>query len=246
MIFPLAAARAWTLALLSTMALAAVLPACAPRADLADDGRRDMVLVILTSGPNTGAGTQDARQAMFASHMANMRRLAAEDQLIIAGPFASPRDRTWRGLFIFDVPTIDRARELTQTDPGVIAGEFTPVFRPLRASPALHESLALGNAVEAQRAAHPEDQSKRVRPYVLVHADDVDRLLAALPTTPLAGRVVFLARFADQPGAALLALDAEQPAELARILEPANTGRLGLDGWYSAKELVQLPEAARR
>ena len=49
-----------------------------------------------------------------------MSRLAEEGLLVLAGPLinASPK----RGIFIFNVTTLDQARELVDTDPAVQAG----------------------------------------------------------------------------------------------------------------------------
>ena len=50
--------------------------------------------------------------------MANIVRLVNEGKLIIAGPLGK-NDNTYRGLFIFNVSTIEEARELVQSDPAI-------------------------------------------------------------------------------------------------------------------------------
>jgi len=117
-------------------------------------GAERFVYVLLTTGPESGKKTPEERQAIFAGHMANMGRLADAGQLIIAGPFDKPTDATWRGMFVFDVRTLNEARDLVATDPGVQAGVFTPVLREMWASTAIRENLRLDRELK-QRGDMP-------------------------------------------------------------------------------------------
>ena len=82
------------LVLLAAMvAVSLLLVGCARTADRAADDHATYVLVTLKSGPTSGQGAKDERQRMFAGHMANIQRLADEKKLLMAGPFASPRDK---------------------------------------------------------------------------------------------------------------------------------------------------------
>ena len=61
-----------------------------------EHGMRSYVLVVLKTGPNkVPAGPE--RDEMFRGHFANMKRLAAEGKLALAGPFDGADG--WRGLF---------------------------------------------------------------------------------------------------------------------------------------------------
>jgi len=88
----------------------------------ADDyGMRSYVLVILKTGP--AEITDEAeRDELFRGHFANMKRLAEEGKLVLAGPLVDAAPK--RGIFIFDVKTIEEAEELVKTDPTVKAGVF--------------------------------------------------------------------------------------------------------------------------
>jgi uncharacterized protein YciI len=72
---------------------------------------------------------------MFAGHMANMERLAAEGKLALAGPFDGVDG--WRGLFIFNVAEIEDARKLVATDPVIIKGEMIAEYHKYYGSAAL-------------------------------------------------------------------------------------------------------------
>ena len=54
----------------------------------------------------------------FQGHMDNIGRLADEGKLVMAGPMGK-NDKTYRGIFIFDVKTLEEARKLVETDPAV-------------------------------------------------------------------------------------------------------------------------------
>ncbi len=88
-------------------------------------GMRSYVLVILKTGPMDAKITDAAERAeLFNGHFANMKRLAAEKKLVLAGPFSEDKDK--RGLLIFNVESLEDAQVLVQTDPAVAAGIFTP------------------------------------------------------------------------------------------------------------------------
>ncbi len=114
----------------------------------ADDyGMKNYVFVILKTGPNDAAVKGKERTEAFAGHMSNMGRLADEGKLAVAGPFGK-NDRNYRGLFIFNVATIEEAQKLVETDPAVKAGilvaELTPWYgsASLLATPEIHKKLA--------------------------------------------------------------------------------------------------------
>ncbi|WP_416879496.1 YciI family protein, partial [Litorimonas sp.] len=65
----------------------------------------------------------------------NMKTLAEEKKLVLAGPFVGDEEK--RGLYIFNVQTIEEAKELVKTDPAVEAGIFVPEFTKYYGSAAL-------------------------------------------------------------------------------------------------------------
>ena len=85
-------------------------------------GMKTYILVILKTGP---ADIQDKelRDSLFAGHFANMDRLAAEKKLVLAGPMSS-NERQYRGIFLYDVKTLEEAEEFLKDDPTVTSGIF--------------------------------------------------------------------------------------------------------------------------
>ncbi len=124
--------------------------ALAERLGANERGMRQYVVVILKTGPRTEFA-EGERQRLSEGHMANVRRLRAERRLLIAGPF-SPNDDQYRGMFIFDVRTVEEAVQLAATDPAIAAGVFAIEAYPWTGSAALMEAPAIHERVE--RDAH--------------------------------------------------------------------------------------------
>lgn len=84
-------------------------------------GMKHYVLCIL----KTGQAVVDSvtSDSLFRGHFSNMERLAAQGKLAVAGPLKK-NERTYRGIFIFNVETIPEAQLLVKTDPAVAAGIF--------------------------------------------------------------------------------------------------------------------------
>ncbi len=101
----------------------------------ADDyGMRAYVLVVLKTGP-TPMAPGPARDEMFKGHFANMKRLAQEGKLALAGPLDGVDG--WRGLFVFAVADVDEARRLAETDPVIRNGEMIAEYHKYYGSAAL-------------------------------------------------------------------------------------------------------------
>ena len=82
-----------------------------------DYGMKSYILVILKTGPNK---IEDKKilDSLFKGHMENIVRLAASGKLIVAGPLGK-NDKTYRGIFILNLKTIDEAKAILDTDPTI-------------------------------------------------------------------------------------------------------------------------------
>lgn len=98
-------------------------------------GMKSYIFVILKTGPATEADEQK-RAELFRGHMDNIGRLVESSEMIVAGPFGK-NDLTYRGLFILDVNSMEKAEALMQTDPAIAAGLFDVELIPWYGSAAL-------------------------------------------------------------------------------------------------------------
>jgi uncharacterized protein len=103
----------------------------------ADDyGMKHYVLAYLKKGPDRNQDSATAAQ-LQAAHMANIQRMADAGDLVLAGPFLDDTDV--RGIYIFNVDDIEKAKKLTETDPAVKAGRLVMEMHPWYGSAALME-----------------------------------------------------------------------------------------------------------
>lgn len=101
----------------------------------ADDyGMKQYVMALLKAGPNRDQDSATA-VALQRAHMDNIKRLAEEGVLVLAGPFLD--DGELRGVYLFNVVSIEEAEALTKTDPAVQAGRLIMELHPWYGSAAL-------------------------------------------------------------------------------------------------------------
>lgn len=113
-------------------------------------GMKQYVMAFLKEGPNQEKDPAKAA-ALQKAHLKNIIRLANEGKLVIAGPFLD--GQSVKGIFIFNVATIEEAKELTATDPAIKAGTLVMELRPWYASAALVEVMDIHKKVEKKSVA---------------------------------------------------------------------------------------------
>ena len=107
-------------------------------------GMRPYVMALLKAGPNRDQDSTTAAELQQA-HMANIARMAEEGMLVLAGPFLD--DGALRGIYVFNVATVEEARALTETDPAIQAGRLEMELHPWYGSAALQEMNALSRRI---------------------------------------------------------------------------------------------------
>ncbi|WP_306354170.1 YciI family protein [Flavobacterium sp. '19STA2R22 D10 B1'] len=80
-------------------------------------GMKFYVLVILKTGANT-TKNKEVTDSLFQGHMANIEKLAKDGKLVIAGPMQK-NEKSYRGIFVLNVKTIEEAATLLETDPAI-------------------------------------------------------------------------------------------------------------------------------
>jgi uncharacterized protein YciI len=97
-------------------------------------GMHKYVVAFLKAGPNRSQDSTTAA-ALQRAHMDNIFRMAEEGKLVVAGPFMDGGEL--RGIYIFNVETVEEARALTDTDPAVKAGRLIMELHPWYGSAAM-------------------------------------------------------------------------------------------------------------
>lgn len=101
----------------------------------ADDyGMKKYVVAFLKAGPNRERSEEEVI-ALQKAHLDNIGRLAEEGKLVVAGPFLD--DGELRGIYIFNVETMEEAKALTESDPAIQAGSLVMELKPWYGSASL-------------------------------------------------------------------------------------------------------------
>ena len=90
-------------------------------------GMKQYVMAFLKRGPNRSQDSARAA-ALQTAHMENIGRMAEAGKLVLAGPFLDTGEL--RGIYIFNVTTVEEAQELTATDPAIQAGSLAMELKP--------------------------------------------------------------------------------------------------------------------
>ena len=88
---------------------------------------KNYFMVFLKKGPTRNQDSLEVQKIQQA-HMDNITSLAVSGKLNIAGPFLDDGDL--RGIFVFDVPTLEEAKKLTETDPAIKSGRLSYEIHP--------------------------------------------------------------------------------------------------------------------
>jgi len=97
-------------------------------------GMRKYVMAFLKRGPRTPSDPKESEE-LQRLHLENIGRMAESRKLIVAGPYLDHGDL--RGIYIFNVSSIEEAQELTNTDPAIIHGSLVMELKEWYGSAAL-------------------------------------------------------------------------------------------------------------
>jgi uncharacterized protein len=115
---------------LSTLLIATVISSCGSTSSTPTKEKFSMMMYQMVFLKSGAVRDQDSATAakIQEGHMDNIKKLAAEGKLVIAGPFGDQGDV--RGIFIMDVASKEEAERLCAEDPAVKAGRLTVEVRP--------------------------------------------------------------------------------------------------------------------
>jgi len=100
----------------------------APTAAALPPNMETFVLVLLVRPANAPTYDEARLKQIQADHLANIKRLADEGKIVLAGPFEDHSGRNVRGMFLMKTDSVEQAREWTNTDPAVKAGRLKAEF----------------------------------------------------------------------------------------------------------------------
>ena len=219
----------------------------APGSALGGEGKEYRIVFIRT-GPATDIPSEEQREA-FQGHFTNMRRMAEEGDLLIAGPFGDPRpDPMHRGLWIFDTDSDEKALELAATDPPGQLGIFVFESVPLITDDKLRECMRLETEAKARHAADPETagewMGREYRIGMIETSEDgaPQRIEGIVLGATLRG--VEENPETDGVDHHFVILAAASDDEAREILTKAgcNADAWSLTGWYATTSIMELAE----
>jgi uncharacterized protein YciI len=98
-------------------------------------GMKMYVLVIIKTGPKSEV-SQAVRDSLMKGHMGFIGSMSDKGLLVMAGPLQK-NEREYRGIYIFNVKSIDEAKAMTVKDPSIQSGYFDVEMFGLYGSAAL-------------------------------------------------------------------------------------------------------------
>lgn len=99
-------------------------------------GMKKYVMAFLKKGPNRDMDSVKAAEIQRA-HLDNINKMAEEGKLVLAGPFLD--DGEIRGIYIFNVESLEEAQELTNSDPAIQEGRLVMELHPWYGSASIQE-----------------------------------------------------------------------------------------------------------
>ena len=108
-------------------------------------GMKKYVMAFLKRGPNRDLDSVQAMNLQMA-HLENIVKMAEDNKLVLAGPFLDSGEI--RGIYIFNVQSIEQAKLMVETDPAIKAGSLSMELKEWYGSAALmavneiHKTLA--------------------------------------------------------------------------------------------------------
>ncbi len=199
----------------------------------------EYVLAILTTGARAGELHEEAVAAASTGHRAHIESMGADGTLLLAGPFGEPRaNESWRGLYVFDLTDMEKARDLTLADPSVVAGLFDLKLFPWRSDVDLRpmrDELERGKL-----AGEPFVPGA----YVLAIGTPAERARDVLPDLAGEKRIICAGELGgERQGEFLVLLTAETVEEAEEWLDSGDSNvSWGLSSLWATALLVGIAE----
>ena len=205
---------------------------------------------LLTRPANAPQLSKEAAQKLQEEHMANIRKLHAENKLVMAGPFID--DTTLRGVFVLKAGSKEQAQEWANSDPAVKAGRLAAeVHGPWLIQPNVISAASSPEAMEQYTIALMNRTEKWCSSSPVVffqqllkqHHEYLGKLVEQ-GSLAVAGP---LGDEGDLGGIAIYRVGAEQAAKLAREdpLVKAGYFKLEMHPWITARGVLASGQSMR-
>lgn len=109
-------------------------------------GMKSYVFILLKKGTSNISDKQ-VLDSIFNGHMANIKRLAAENKLLLAGPMGD-NDKDYEGIFVFNTSSVDEAKQWLSTDPAVQSKHLDAELYPWYGPAALQEVISINQKLQ--------------------------------------------------------------------------------------------------
>jgi uncharacterized protein len=200
---------------------------------------------VLLKRPTRSLGmSKEASEKLQEEHMANIRKLAAEHKLAMAGPFMD--DTVLRGIFVLRAKSIVEAQQLANRDPAVKADRlFAEVHGPWFIDPgAIHEPNADEQGMQ-QYTLVLMKRGEQWDPGAPGFAELVNQYPVLLKKMASQGKVAVAGPFpfavpGELRGVAIFRVSAEQTAKLMQDDPAVKAGLLTIEihPWITAKGVL--------
>jgi uncharacterized protein len=196
--------------------------------------------VLLKRPSNSPIIGKEASEKVQEEHMANIRKLASEHKLVMAGPFVD--DTVLRGIFVLRAKSIAEAQELADGDPAVKAGRLSAeIYGPwFIDSNAIHQPSAAQQGMQ-QYALILLKRGEKWDPGAPGFADLVNQYPVALKRMTSQGKVAIAGPFpfavpGELRGVAIFRVPADQATKLMQDDAAVKAGILELEThpWITA------------
>ena len=205
----------------------------------------EYVLVVLKGSPDAPKLEPEEMKEAMAGHMANIQRLADAGDLLVAGPYGKPNPKpARRGIFVFAGGDVARAKELTATDPALVAGMMVAEAHPLRSDLDFRRAQALDREfMEKSKPGGPNAGAPfPMHEYVLAIVGGGERAGRALATLRGKG-VAFSGELGGElEGSHLVMIDAQGAEAAEAVLAPirGELGEVDASPWWASASLMAV------
>ena len=200
-------------------------------------------LILLKRPANAPQLSKEAGAKLQEEHMANIRKMAAEHKLLVAGPFMD--DTTLRGIFVLQAESAAQAQAWADTDPAVKAGRLSAelhgpwlvdpsAFHPPADPPGMEQyTLVLMKTGEHWSPDAPEFMEVIKRHHAFIQEMTAEGNIAIAGPFPLSEP-------GDLRGATIFRVGEAQTAKLAQEDPVVKTGLLKpeLHPWATGKGVL--------